>query len=349
MGRPAEGYKLRWRGERRGWTVRFSLDKRYELSTGVRDRKAKAEADRKAREVYAEHVQGQRRKQRGPAPDSPLLERVSEWLEELPVRDVTRETYEGYSVHWVKTFSSVRQMTSSAIESYTARRLKQSKRKSVANELSALRRFATWLERSGHGSVDVPRLPDGLSGKAYKHRRRARAPELTPAEVRKVLAALPVWSDIHRFPIRARFTVQYETGLRTTTIDKLRAPDNYSKGALVLVLTDSDDKEAYGREVPLSLRARRALDSVVPSAGVIFGEHDYVRYLRPAADAALPAHKAAVFTWQHLRSARITHWLEQTSDLPGVMYLAGHKHASTTGKYVRASLRAAQNVVRKAR
>jgi integrase len=132
------------------------------------------------------------------------------------------------------------------------------------------------------------------------------------------------------------------------TIDKLRVPDNYTRGATALLMTDADDKEAYGREVPLSLRARRALDSVLPKHGPIFGHHDYVIYLRRVR-RVLPPHKGKVFTWQHLRSARITHWLEKTGDLPGVMYLAGHKHASTTSRYVRPSMRAAQNVLRRAR
>lgn len=298
--------------------------------------------------MFAEHVTGQRRAVPRQSSDAPLLERVSEWLTELPVRAVTRQTYEGYSAFWLREFASVHAMTTERLETYAAKRLRQSGRKAVKNEWSALNGFARWLKRRGY-RVDVPSLPDGVSGTPYKHRRRSRAPELTPAEIRKFLAALPEWSDLHEFPIRARFVLAYETSLRPATLDKLRAPDNYSRGAAVIILTDSDDKEAYGREVPLSLRARRALDRVCPDAGVVFGEHDYWRYVRPAALGSLPPHKARVFTPQHLRSARITHWLEQTGDLPGVMYLAGHKHASTTGKYVRPSLRAAQNVVRKAR
>lgn len=348
MGRSAEGYRVRWRDAKRGYTVRFTLDRRYELSTGVRSRAAKAEAEREARTIYAEHVTGARRKGRAVSDDvAPLLERVSEWLTELPVRAVTRQTYEGYSAFWLREFASVHAMTTARLEQYAAKRLRQSSLKAVKNEWSALNGFARWLRRRGY-QLDIPPLPAGVSGSRYKHRRRTRAPELTPAEVRKVLAALPEWSDIHRFPVRARFTVAYETSLRPATLDKLRAPENYSKGGKAILLTAADDKESYGREVPLSLRARRALDSVCPKSGLLFGEHDYVRYL-PAAKASLPAHKAAVFTWQHLRSARITHWLEQTSDLPGVQYLAGHKHASTTGKYVRPSLRAAQSVLRRSR
>jgi len=51
-----------------------------------------------------------------------------------------------------------------------------------------------------------------------------------------------------------------------------------------------------------------------------------------------------VFTGQHVRSAAITRALERSSNLAGVMHLAGHKLASTTSKYVRPSLRAALDV-----
>jgi hypothetical protein len=54
---------------------------------------------------------------------------------------------------------------------------------------------------------------------------------------------------------------------------------------------------------------------------------------------------AKVFCFQHFRSAGITHLLERTGNLPGVMYIAGHRLAATTSKYVRPSLRAAEQVV----
>jgi hypothetical protein len=44
-----------------------------------------------------------------------------------------------------------------------------------------------------------------------------------------------------RWPIRARFMVPWETGLRPTTLAQLRVPENYRPGAKELVLDDADD------------------------------------------------------------------------------------------------------------
>ena len=49
-----------------------------------------------------------------------------------------------------------------------------------------------------------------------------------------------------------------------------------------------------------------------------------------------------LFTSVHLRSARITHLLEATGNLPGTQFMAGHKHTTTTARYVKPSLRAAE-------
>jgi integrase len=202
-----------------------------------------------------------------------------------------------------------------------------------------------WLLESGH-ITELPAVPvvkASVSGTRYTHRRRSKAPELSPEEIQKVLDELDEWSTNEPwFPIRARFGGAYETTLRPATLDKLKAPENYAVGAAHLTLTDEDDKEAYGRAVPLTLRARRALDSVCPEEGVIFGAHRWNHFLGPAAAAALSPEKARVFTGQHFRSAGITHLLERTGNMPGVQYLAGHKHASTTARYVRPSMRAAE-------
>ena len=102
----------------------------------------------------------------------------------------------------------------------------------------------------------------------------------------------------------------------------------------------------WGRDVPLSKRARAALDSVIESLGEgyegpIFGAHDYRGHIQKAARDALPRELAERFCGAHLRSARITHLLEGGSNVVGVQHLAGHKLLSTTSKYVRPSYRAA--------
>jgi site-specific recombinase XerD len=89
---------------------------------------------------------------------------------------------------------------------------------------------------------------------------------------------------------------------------------------------------------------------VCPEDGVIFGHHRHDVALRRAAKLALPKDdpRADVFTGAHLRSARITHWVDDGGPLTGIQQLVGHLHLVTTAKYVRASERAAEEVHRKA-
>ncbi len=111
---------------------------------------------------------------------------------------------------------------------------------------------------------------------------------------------------------------------------------NYRPGARVLTITDEIDKNRFGRELPLSDEARKAPDSVCPAAGVIFGKHDYRTPLRAAAKAAgIEAHRADRATPYDFRHSRLTHLGQVSSNLSGIMSLAGHRQPSTTAKYMR--------------
>lgn len=349
MGRRAQGYQVRWKNG--AYRVRFSLEgTRAERDTGVRDRRAKAAADRAARTIWAQALrEGKPRERRAvPLASGGLLEWVAAWLADLSVRPITRERYRVYSGRWISEFGTLAELASeSRISQYVRQRLGEVRGKSARNELSALRQFLAWLVEAKAMSAApvVQTVKTSVSGTPFSVRRRTRAPELSPAEVRRLIRALPERSTGDKWPIRARAEFAYETTLRPETINKLTAPANYSKGAKTLLVVDADDKEGYSRELPLSLRARRAIDSVCPAEGPIFGAHRLDPYLRAAAAKALPPQKAAIFCAQHFRSAALTHLLERSTNVAGVQYLAGHKHASTTARYVRPSFRAAAAVL----
>jgi site-specific recombinase XerC len=257
------------------------------------------------------------------------------------VATVTRDYYELISRRWLVDFSSG--LTTKSIAAHARARLGDVRGKTVRNELSVLRKFLGWASETGRLRTipDVPVVRASVGGTKYTHRRRVRAPELPPEDVERLLAALPERSA-QGWVVRDRLIVAYETALRPATLDKLRSPDNYSRGRALLTLTDDDDKERYGRDVPLTPRAREALDRCCPSEGLIFGRHRVVYYLRKAALAlGLPRELIP----QHLRSAGITRMLEASGNLPGTQRLAGHKLAATTSGYSRASFRAAQDVV----
>lgn len=213
--------------------------------------------------------------------------------------------------------------------------------------MAALRKFCGWLEETGYvvEAPEVPKVSKQTAGTPHTQRTRSKAPPLSPEEVEAVLDLLPEYSDRMKFPVKSRFEVAYDTTLRPETLSRLRVPENWSPGCTEITLTDADDKELYARHVPLTQRAIDALARVAPEEGLIFGDHRYLRFVREAAKKALPAAKAAIFTGQHFRSAAITHYLEWSGNLPAVMGMAGHKHASTTGLYVRTSLRASREML----
>jgi integrase len=354
MGRTATGWKLRpQRAPGHARSVRFWINGReHERSTGTSD---PVEAAREASRIYAEEIQREPPKRANARRGRLKLEElVAAWVTALEsTHDAsTVETWELYAnTHWLPHFKASHNLTTALSAEYMRDRLRVVQGSTVRKELSALRQFYKWCVEVGELSEApvVPSVSKRSPGKVYEKRRRVSAIELSPTECQAIIAKLPQWSTsrkVVKFPIRARFLVGYETGLRPETLDLLEAPKHYRKKSSTITLSSDIDKNRLGREVPLSKRARAALDAVCPAEGVIFGAHDYREHLRAAAAAALPKERADKFTGAHLRSARITHWLEQSQNLAGVQYLAGHRNANTTARYVRASLRAALEVVK---
>lgn len=343
MARHARGWTLRRRTAGGVYLVRFSHGGVVERSTGASDRAA---AEKEAARIYAHHIARERPRSKSVRVGS-LEEVVAQWLVSIEAtHDAgTHSTWELYArTHWLPRWLGVHELTRDAIERYRDERLRLVVAATVRKELSALRVFLRWLELP----VPVPPIGKRTVGTAYSQRRRKTAPPLSREQVATLIDALPAWSTskkVARFPIQARFVVGYETTLRPSTLDRLEAPRHYRRGAATLLVTPDVDKVRFGRELPLSQRARDALDSVVPEEGLIFGKHDYREHIREAAKAALPKDVAARFCGAHLRSARITHALEQTGNLPGVQFLAGHKMVASTSVYAKPSMRAAFDVV----
>lgn len=352
MGRTASGWKLRQRAPGHAYSVRFWINgAEHERSTGTSDPTAAA---REAARIYADAVSREPKQQRRLRTAGLSLEELlAQWVVSLSsTHDPgTCKTWELYGfTHWVPHFSSLHHLNDAMCADYMRARLLKVRGDTVRKELSALRQFIKWMLEVGslERPVTVPSVPKRATGVAFEKRRRSAPAALSPAECQALIAALPLWSTskkVEPFPIRARFLVAYETGLRPSTLDALQAGVHYRRGAATILLTPEMDKNRWGREVPLSQAARDALDAVCPEEGPIFGSHDYREHLASAAKDALTPERSKVFAGAHFRSARITHWLERTGNLPGVQYLAGHKRANTTAAYVRPSLRAALSVI----
>ena len=253
--------------------------------------------------------------------------------------------------HLIPHFVTPAGITKATIGDLTRNRLKVVRRRTVQKDRAVLRGFLSWCVEQGHlrDMPEFPPLPRRATGTPFAIRRRGKATALSAEECAALISVLPEWSrqrrDSPRFAVQARFVVAFETALRPATLDKLSVPEHYTKGSSTLRIADEIDKNRFGRELPLTLCAREALDSIAPTKGLIFGEHDYRDPLQRAGRRALPAAKAATFTAYDLRHARLTQ-LAGTGDLPGVAYLAGHKQVTTTAIYVRPGLRSAESVLR---
>jgi len=378
-GRPPEGWRLKLKRGRKTYTVVYTHNGReVERSTGRKDPR---EASEVAARIYADAVQKEpqvrRVVRRGDS--TPLEEVVTLWLTlDTTIAPTTVETFTTYGRHWCwlpptpsgevrPRWESLVDVTDATVKQYRNDRLTVVTAGTVRHELSALRKFLEWCTENGPvpgaperfltRTVTVCGVPKKTTGQRFEKRRRKAAPELSPEEVEALLAALPVWAAKgaglradrakmkNRFPVRARFLVGYETGLRPSFLDVLRVPEHYRKGRSTITILVEHDKNRIAREVELTERARAALDAICPDIGPIFGKHDYRIPLGRAAAEVLPPHKAAVFNGAHFRSAQATHTLELTGNIPGAMELFGWTQVSTASRYTRPSQRAARKVI----
>lgn len=351
MGRPAGGWRLR---ERPGYpfAVRFTVSgKRHELGTGETDRDRAAAV---AAELYADAVRGARRKpRRAHSRGSPIAEVAAEWLTAIAstIDPGTRSTIAMYAkAHWAKHWPTLESVTDASAADYARKRLREVQASTVRKELSALRQMLAWCVETGRLAAAplLPSIPKRALGTKHKQARKGPALELSPAEMRRLLAALPA-KGRDGYPVRARYTFQYETGLRASTIDALSVPEHWRRGQAFLELSAGLDKARFGRRVPLSPKALDALSSAVAGPGIIFGPRDSRMVIRKAAVAVLGKERGERFSQGHLRHNRLTHWAERSKNLPGIQHLAGHKQVSTTARYVKASERAALDVLRESR
>jgi|GEM_PF-3487902 len=270
-------------------------------------------------------------------PSTPMLEICAEWIASEVETQLKTRIYETYvRAHFVPYFGTIGRFTDATCGSYGPHRLNAVLAATARKELSALRWLAEFCERRGYLSR-APLVPK-LRRRAMGTSAAPKSPptELTRAETMALIAALPDWSRSRRtapFPVRARFLVAYETGLRPSTLDQLEASD-LDRAQRVLRIRNPADKNAYGRSLPLTDAAYEALVSVCPTQGLIFGEHDYRSVLEETAEEVLPPEKAKTIEPYGLRHRRLTEFAA-TGNLPAAGYLAEHRQITTIDNYAR--------------
>lgn len=371
--RPGQAWTLTRPTESSVWYARFRIAGRItERSTGETDEEL---ADVEAARIYAAARAGQLRestkpRRQGAAPAlEELLAAWDTWLTTTHAA-TTRKAWREYSrSHFLSFFGAAEKITDAGCAEYRRQRLGKVIAATVRHELTALRNLVAFLALPGIGvlpeAFKIAGVPKRSLGKPHPVRRRTSADPTSPEQVRAIIGLLPQWAGrkgppsswhpplvvrkrkykLSRYPVRQRFEFAYETGLRPSTLDKLSVPEHYEPGAEMLRLTDEADKNRWGREVPLTPRAREILEAVAPAKGLIFGKHDYRPHIKAAAEQVLPAEMAKRFAGSHLRSAFTTHELEQGKNILGIQYRVGHKLLSTTSRYAKPSLRAALETI----
>ena len=237
-----------------------------------------------------------------------------------------RDTY--IRTHFIPFFKTIDRITTVTVEDYITARLRVVRRHTVKKELSVLRRLAKWAHRRGY----LERLPrietpgTRVLGHSAQSARKQTFLVFTAREMASIIARLPEYATSKRagkrFPVRARFEVAWQTSLRPATLDKLTVPENYRRGGTALTITDETDKNRFRRELPLGVEACKALDSICPASGNIFGAHDFRTLLRAAAKAAgIDEFRAKHISDYDFRHSRLTHLGQVSSNLSGVMYL----------------------------
>ncbi len=365
--RANNGYDLKPRSPGGPEYVRFRHEGvRYFESSGERDHgKAKVWADH----FYAEVISGRRRQvaKRGPTSLLPLPDLFGEWLAAFETGRAPEHAYnyELYvNAHFLPFFGeTLGTITEGTRADYMRARLKGATASTVKHELDAMNNFFKWLVEQGHMALEdvppSPALPRKATGtRANPKRRRGKAAEITIAQVAAVLAALPVVGR-YGFSPRAYFTLFAESGLRPATLAKLSVPEHYRRGATSLEILSEIDKNRFERGLPLSKRAREALDAFLPEnhVGLIFPQKSYAgraarkrgfqkRDTRGCWGAALlAANLPADVTPYSLRHAFAQDLADSGVALTAIQYLMGHKCLSTTEKYLRANFRSAEAAI----
>ena len=255
MGRRAQGWQLRKRSNGI-YSVRFvHQGERVERSTGERDSQR---AGVVAARIYAEVVSGRRARPGQVAVcTTPIRVLFANWLAdaEASLDETTAKQYKGYvRAFFLPFFSALDVITTESGRDYARTRLTKVKRKTVLKELSALRGFLGWCREQGH-LAEVPMIESPSRRSVGTTKFDRKVVELEPCEVEAILGQLPERTG-HGGKPKAFYVAMWETGLRTATLQQLRVPDDYAKGRQTLVVRDEADKARFGRELPLSDRAR---------------------------------------------------------------------------------------------
>jgi integrase/recombinase XerD len=315
---------------------------RYRLSTGETDPRRAAEA---ARRLAAEtELHGHRRITRrvGHAAATSLDALSGEYLASVEASGRSPLYFKAQAKHFRAHFLPRWErlpdvLTPGAIDRYKVERANEKtnrKRKvspvTIYKELVTLSMFLRWCKRHGY-IAEVPEFERVRPVSDYD------APNLSEEQIAALLAELPR-RERHpkRLPAYEYHAVQWTQGMRPGEIATLQWSDVDLARRRITIRQRNDKARAAGDRVIgmselahaiLSAEAKRATRCI----GLVFGRRTFRASIKLAAKrAGLPP-----VTPHHLRHARLTELAGLSQDVGALQMLAGHKHLSTTDRYVR--------------
>jgi integrase len=239
----------------------------------------------------------------------------------------------------------------------------------VKHEVGAMFQFLEWLKFKRY----IARVP---SRPKYRPKdlgtrmgpQRAEPVHLEDETALKIILLLPEYAGRGSFGrcdgkgkgafvCRDWMRFAFETGLRPSTVARLRVGPHWLPGRDTLRITADIDKgrnaaeKGKSRSVPLTKVAQAILERHAPKVGIIFGKpdgrpHDIRVQWKRAAIAVLgeeEGSRCAPYDLRHGANFRMRSTVG--GSLGGSMHLVGHSRATTNDRYMRGSEQAARGVV----
>jgi integrase len=360
MGRTAAAPKLVHTGE--FWRLRFTHEgvrHDFKSATIPADDQGRAHRWMAERLEFVYSGRWRDEQSQGTDPAASLKDVSALYLAEKGGGEITKRTATLYKLHlrlrFLPRWSKLSDVTRGTLASYQAERLKEVRFETVKKELSTIRQVLRFAEERGWvGQVPkFPRAPSKSRGTRHKNGPSGFTAGFTSTMALDIIRELPELSrasriDGERWPLKAHFRFQFETGLRPGLLAGLRYGVHWRKGQTFLHITEEIDKNRWARDVPLTADAIAALESVTPKAdGRFFDARDWRDSLRAAAErAGLPEEIARRVHPYDMRHARTTEWVNNTGKPLAVGYLVGHKQATTTNRYSHADRAQAEELIR---
>lgn len=245
-------------------------------------------------------------------------------------------------------------------------RMRERDKETVKKEITPLFQFLEWCKRKQYVTAIPPRP-------AYRSKdlgtrvgpQRSEPVHLEDEVALQIINRLPEYAsrggrkDVEgaklpekAFVCRDMMRFALETGLRPSTVQRLRVGTHWTRGSSSLRVTADIDKgrntalRGKARIVPLTKVAQAILEKHAPEVGVIFGKHDIRVQWKRAAIAVLGEDegvRCAPYDLRHAANYRMRSTVGGA--LGGAMHLVGHSKATTNDLYMRGSEKAAAEVV----